>query len=250
MLHPEFSLIIPCYYEEQRLPGSLQTVRAFLKEIERPAEVLVVVEKSADRTLDYARQAVGDWPACRVIDNGVQRGKGFAVRTGMRAAEGNIIFFMDADLSTPIETALTFLQYFAEHPQVDVLIGNRKHQQSHITKRQNPLRQKMGEIFNGLVQRLALPGLRDTQCGFKAFRRTAAKEIFARQTLDGFSFDVEVLVLARSLGFQIVDLPVEWRDSPRSRVSIVRDSARMLRDVLRIPKLVRRNLQQSGPRGH
>lgn len=245
MLNPEFSFVIPAYNEEQRLPGSLRTIRKFLEKTERRAEVIVVVEKSEDQTLSSARRTASGWPACRVIDNMIHRGKGFAVRTGMGVAKGDIIFYMDADLSTPVETTLTFLRHFEAHPEIDLLIGNRKHPQSQIVKRQSRLRQSMGETFNAVVQRIAIPSLRDTQCGFKAFRHPAAAEIFARQTLDGFSFDVEVLVLARSLGFTVVDLPVEWRDSPRSRVNIIRDSGRMLRDVLRIPRLVKRNLRRA-----
>ncbi len=246
MPDPDFSFVIPAYNEEQRLPASLHVIRTFLASAQGAGEVIVVVEKSQDQTLAAARQAAAGWPACRVIDNVVHRGKGFAVRSGMHAAGGKIIFYMDADLSTPVETAVTFLRHFDVHPEIDVLVGNRKHQQSRIVKRQSRLRQRMGETFNGIVQRVAVPGLRDTQCGFKAFRCTAASAIFAQQTLDGFSFDVEVLVLARALGFHVTDLPVEWRDSPRSRVSIIRDSARMLRDVIHIPKIVKRTLQQAG----
>lgn len=245
MLPPTFSLVIPAYNEETRLPASLHKIRAFLKELARPGEVLVIVEKSEDQTLERSRQAARGWPECRVLDNVVQRGKGFAVRTGMKAAQGKIIFYMDADLSTPIETVLPFLDHFAEHPELDVLIGNRKHRQSHIVLSQSRMRQYMGETFNAIVQGLAVRGLRDTQCGFKAFRRPAADAIFSRQTLDGFSFDVEVLLLAQSLGFRVADLPVEWRDSPRSKVNIVRDSVRMLRDVLQIPRIVKRSLRQT-----
>jgi len=117
---------------------------------------------------------------------------------------------------------------------LDVLVGNRQHARSRITRRQSALRESMGKVFNRILQSLALVALRDTQCGFKAFRRDACREIFARQTIDGFAFDVEVLLLAERLGFRVEDWPVEWINSPESKVNIVADSLRMLRDAWRV----------------
>ncbi len=147
---------------------------------------------------------------------------------------------MDVDLSVGSEEINVFLDHFRAHPEVDVLLGNRQHPASRIEKRQGALRQKMGQIFNTLLRSLAPLEFRDTQCGFKAFRRAQAREIFALQTIDGFAFDVEVLLLAQALGYAICDLPVRWVNSPESKVNIIRDSLRMLRDAFTIQRRVKR----------
>lgn len=145
---------------------------------------------------------------------------------------------MDADLSVPVVEINAFLAHFDSHPEIDVLLGNRQHARSRIVRRQSALREGMGKSFNRLLQAAGLASLHDTQCGFKAFRRAAAQAIFSRQTLNGFAFDVEVLLLAERLGYQIADLPVEWRNSADSRVRLVRDSLAMLRDLLRVRRIV------------
>ena len=209
-------------------------------------EVVVVVEKSEDGTLDLAKAGVERQPYFRVLDPGCHRGKGFAVRRGMLDATGKIVIFMDADLSVPLEEVTAFLDYFAAHPEADVLAGSRKHSASRIIKRQSWMRQRMGETFNWMLQRVAGIRIRDTQCGFKAFRRAAAQAVFSRQQLDGFAFDVEVLLLAEYLGFHAVELPVQWINSPDSKVRIVRDSLRMLCDAIRVRGTVRRRLAKEG----
>jgi dolichyl-phosphate beta-glucosyltransferase len=146
---------------------------------------------------------------------------------------------MDADLSVPLRDVDVFVDYFRTHPEVDVLLGNRQHPESRITIQQSWLRRRMGQTFNLILRQLALAGVQDTQCGFKAFRRAAAAAIFTRQQVDGFAFDVEVLLLARKLGLKIVDLPVEWRNSPESKVHMIRDSVRMLVDAFRIRRKLR-----------
>lgn len=197
-----------------------------------------MVEPGTDGTREIAAEAAARQPNFRMVTYERQRGKGFAVRTGVREAKGALVFYMDCDLSVPLHEVAAFVRYFAEHPEADVLLGNRQHSRSNITVRQSWLRQKMGQTFNAILRRLTLAGVHDTQCGFKAFRRTAAEAIFARQHLDGFAFDVEVLLLARELGLRVADLPVEWRNSPESKVRLVRDSLQMLRDTL----LIRREL--------
>jgi dolichyl-phosphate beta-glucosyltransferase len=247
---PRLSIVIPAYNEAHRLPASLGKVVEFCGGLAFPHEILVVVEKSTDGTLELAMRAVSKQANFHVIDNQVQRGKGYAVRSGMLRARGAHVFYMDADLSVPLPEILKFLDYFVRNPPVDVLIGNRKHAQSEIVVRQNVLRRKMGECFNGILQALTRIELRDTQCGFKAFRRDAAREIFTRQKLDGFAFDVEVLLLAERLGFKCADLPVQWINSPESKVSIVRDSLKMLLDTLRVRRLVARTLRESPQKNH
>jgi dolichyl-phosphate beta-glucosyltransferase len=211
----------------------------FFRGFTRAYEVLIVVEQSTDGTLEIATKQVAQQAHFQVIDNGPKCGKGHAVRAGMRRARGEFVFYMDADLSVPLAEIAPFLRRFEEASGLDVLIGNRQHAMSRITRRQSPLREGMGKIFNRVLQSLALVEFRDTQCGFKAFRQAACREIFARQTVDGFAFDVEVLLLAERLGLTVEDLPVEWINSPESKVEIVADSMRMLRDTWRIRRRLR-----------
>ncbi len=240
----DFSIVIPAYNEAGRLPGNIGKVAAYCQALSPRWEGLAMIEQSADGTLEETRAAAAGCAAMEVIDNGPQRGKGHAVRCGMLRARGDIVFFMDADLSTPLESIGRFLEYFAAHPEVDVLIGNRRHPRSHIARPQGLLRRVLGGVFSALVRRIALPGASaDTQCGFKAFRREAAREIFRRQQLDGFSFDVEALILARALGLRVIDLPVEWSDADATRLHVWTDGWKMLRDVWRVRRVVADSLR-------
>ena len=241
---PDLSLVIPAFREVNRLPPNLPRVAEYCDRLGLPGgyEVLVVIERSDDGTLEKAREIAAPFPAINVIDNLTQRGKGYAVRSGMHRSRGQLVFFTDADLSTPLEEIGRFLAYFHTHPEVDVLIGNRRHAHSHIGRAQGPIRRNLGTIFSKLVRNRVLPGAwTDTQCGFKAFRAGAAREIFARQQIDGFSFDVEVLALAVGLGLRVEDLPVEWYDADATRVRLWRDGWAMLRDLWRVRALVKRN---------
>jgi dolichyl-phosphate beta-glucosyltransferase len=241
------SIVIPAFNEAARLPPNLRRVAEYCERLDLAAyglpeaayEVLVIVERSSDRTLEESRAAAAALEHIEVIDNQVQRGKGYAVRTGMLRARGELVFFMDADLSTPLQEVEHFLHYFAAHPGVDILIGNRRHPGSHVRRPQGWLRRALSEVFSSLVRRQGLPVVwRDTQCGFKAFRQRAAREIFSRQQLDGFSFDVEVLALAAALHLEVMDLPVDWFDQDATHVRVLRDGWRMLRDLRRVRKLV------------
>jgi len=242
---PDVSLIIPAFNEAARLPQSLRKIVEFTGGNAFSCEVLVVVEKSTDGTLELAREIGAKQANFKIVDNEIQLGKGHAVRSGMRVATGKIQFYMDADLSVPLEDMLFFLDYFRTHPEVDVVIGNRQHKDSKILVKQPPLREKMGKAFNRIIQSLSLLDVRDTQCGFKAFRKKASHAIFYRQRLDGFAFDVEVLLLAKALGFTIVDLPVHWVNSPDSKVNIVRDSLQMFLDTVRVRRLVERTARET-----
>ena len=240
---PYLSIIIPAYNEARRLPESLRELLQFCRSLTFDYEVLLVVEKSSDSTLELARHGSAGQEKFRVIDNRVHRGKGHAVRTGMLQARGTYRFYMDADLSTSLHEIPAFLDYFESHPEVDVLIGNRQHPRSHIFKSQSWLREKMGQSFNAILLRMLPVKFADTQCGFKAFRKEAAQAIFSRQTVDGFAFDVELLLLADHLGYHTADLPVRWINSPDSKVHIVADSFRMFLDAVSI----RRRINQTPP---
>jgi glycosyltransferase involved in cell wall biosynthesis len=242
---PQVSIIVPAYNEAARLPDSLRRLGEYVGASSRCArsfEVLVIVEQSKDGTLESARKATAKQARFRVIDNRVHRGKGYAVRSGMRQARGAVAFYMDADLSVPLEEIDEFLAFFDAHPEEDVLIGSRQHPASRIERRQGLIRQTMGRTFNRILRCLSPLPFRDTQCGFKAFRREAARQIFALQTIDGFAFDVEVILLAQGLGCRIRELPVRWLNSTESKVRIVRDSLRMLMDVVIIRRRTARAL--------
>jgi len=251
---PQLSIIVPAYNEARRLPQSIAALRDFFGASSWSSgsfEVLIVVEHSTDGTLELARQATAEQANFHILDNQVHRGKGCAIRSGVRQARGAIIFYMDADLSVPLEEIPAFLAHFQANPGDDVLLGSRQHALSRIERRQNLLRQSMGKTFNRILRTLSLIPFRDTQCGFKAFRRAAAQEIFALQTIDGFAFDVEVILLAQALGYRIAELPVRWLNSPESKVHILRDSSRMLLDALTIRTRVCRTIsakRQAAPK--
>lgn len=244
MSRPALSLVLPAYNEERRLPRSLRDIQSFFGKFpEGSLEVLAIVEKSSDRTLELARAAVEGDARFQIVDNLVHRGKGFAVKSGMLRAQGEIVFFMDADLSTPLSEVLNFLGYFSENPAADVLIGSRRDPNSEILKRQNLFRQQLGRAFNYFVKAFGVRGIKDTQCGFKAFRRSAAQEIFSRLTIDGFAFDVEALMLAQEMNYKIEIRPVVWINSPDSKVRVLIDPLKMLWDLIRIRYRVRRSLR-------
>jgi glycosyltransferase involved in cell wall biosynthesis len=238
---PRFSLVIPAYNEARRLPETLDRIEAFCMSSDASWESVVVVEKSRDQTAQIAAATAARQANFRAIINPAHRGKGFAVKTGMLAARGAIRFYMDADLSVPLPFIGEFLRYLDAHPEVAGLAGNRQHPASVIRVSQSLLRRSMGKLFNRILRAiLRLPvAFADTQCGFKAFRADAAEAIFSRVETDGFAFDVEALLLARGLGYRIDDHPVEWNNSPESKVRIVRDSLRMLEEAAAIRSRMR-----------
>lgn len=230
----DVSIVIPAYGEERRIGAAVRAICDLKKKFPRLVDVVVVVEPSGDRTAEVARAAaVGD-AMVRVIECAVHRGKGCAVRTGMLEARGDIVFFMDADLSVPLSYVAPFVDYLEENPRTDVVIGDRRHAGSKITRRQNFLREKAGRGFNLVVRLLGLSASKDTQCGFKAFRHKAAREIFARARIDGFAFDTEVLVIARRLGLRVDDLPVEWMNDDETKFRCWADGWRSVVDLLRV----------------
>jgi dolichyl-phosphate beta-glucosyltransferase len=233
----DVSIVIPAFAEAARIGRAVRAVRGWGNAFPRWRELIVVVEPSGDETAEVARQAAEGDARVRVIENPVHRGKGFAVRTGMLAAAGELIFFMDADLSVPLSYIVPFVEHLDAHPETAVAIGNRRHPLSQVTKRQQMWREKAGRGFNHVLRGLGLHQSLDTQCGFKAFRRSAAREVFRRATVDGFAFDAEVLVLAREMGWLVDDLPVEWINDPETKFRPLRDGWRSLADLWRIRRL-------------
>jgi dolichyl-phosphate beta-glucosyltransferase len=236
---PLLTLVIPAFNEAARLPKSLVELQKHSSSWDFPYEVVVVVEPSSDHTLELANAAAKDFPELKVIGNSVHRGKGFAVRTGMLAGQGEMLFFTDSDLSTPLKDLDRAVALFRAQPEIDLIVGSRKHPDSQILQHQSPMRELMGNTFNRIVRALAGFKFLDTQCGFKGFRAEAAREIFERARIDGFSFDVEVLLLAEAMDFTVMEVPVHWSNSPESKVNVVGDSLRMLGDLVRVRKIVR-----------
>ncbi len=228
---PELSIVIPAFNEERRLPETLRRVRAYLEARRADAEVIVVDDGSRDATAALVEARRGEFPGLRLVSNGVNRGKGYSVRHGMREARGRIVLFTDADLSAPIEEADKLLAAMRDH---EVAIGSRGVDRSLIEVHQSPLRELAGMVFNFLVR--AITGLRfvDTQCGFKAFLREPSRIIFEQQRIERFGFDPEILFLAKRHGLRAVEIPVRWAHDPQTRVSMVRDSLRMFGEVLSI----------------
>jgi dolichyl-phosphate beta-glucosyltransferase len=208
---PALSVVVPAYNEAARLPPTLERVRAYLDGAGTDYEIVVVDDGSADATSEVARAH-----GATVVRNERNRGKGHAVRRGMLLARGRRRLMTDADLSTPIEELPRLLAPL--DAGYDIAIASRALPGSNIEVRQPAYREGMGRVFNLCVRLLAVPGLHDTQCGFKAFTAEAAERSFEPARLDGFSFDVETLFIARRLGLRIAEVPVTWRNDAATRV--------------------------------
>ncbi len=230
MSRPLLSIIIPAHNEAERLPPSLEKIDAFLNSQAYEAEVLVVENGSSDETLSVAQSYLKQIPSLRVFQEKA-RGKGLAVRRGMLEAAGEYRFQCDADLSMPIEQINRFIP--PQLAAVDVAIGSRE--VPGAQRYDEPVyRHWIGRIFNAMVRWMVLPGLQDTQCGFKCFRAEVAEAVFPLQTLGGMSFDAEVLFIARKMGFNIQEIPIDWFFNSDSRVRLVQDSMRMAFDLITI----------------
>lgn len=230
MTTPLLSIVIPAYNEESRLPETLERIQRFLETQSYAAEVVVVENGSCDRTLEIARDFAANHAGFLAMHE-ERRGKGRAVRSGMLAASGEYRFICDADLSMPIEQVNRFLP--PQQGCIDIAIASREAPGA-VRYNEPAYRHLTGRVFNTLVRWLALPGLQDTQCGFKCFRDEVVKDVFPRQTIDGWTFDVEVLYIARQRGYNICEIPIDWYFNPESKVRVLHDSWRMFKDLLRI----------------
>ncbi len=228
---PFLSVVIPAYNEADRIGATLARVCSYLADQPYSHDVTVVDDGSSDRTARIAGEA-GAGGAVTVLSYTPNRGKGHAVRYGMLRATGQYVLFSDADLATPIEELEHLLE--AVMHGADVAIGSRDVPGARLERRQSALRELGGKLFNRCVQAVAVPGIRDTQCGFKLFTAAASSAVFSLCTIDNFSFDVEVLYLARRLGYQIAEVPIRWRHQEGSKVRLWRDAPRMLRTLIRI----------------
>jgi len=236
------SVVIPAYNEAQRLPRTLVRLREWLGDVHPRHEIVIVDDGSSDGTADAARDAGGEGVV--ILRHEPNRGKGYAVRRGMLAATGDRRLMTDADLSTPIEELPRLMEELDRG--ADVAIGSRAIEGARVEIHQPFYREAMGRLFNRLVQLLLLPGLQDTQCGFKLFSARAAEEAFRASRLDGFSFDVEALYVTRRRGGRIAEVPVVWRNDAASRVSLGGGGTAFL-DLVRIRLLAWGGAY--GPRG-
>ncbi len=226
------SVVIPCYNEEQRLPRTIEQVERFLDERKADYELILVDDGSADGTRQVMDAAAERRASVRIEALPHNRGKGRALAVGVEAARGDEILVTDADLSTPIEE-LDKLQA-ALNGGAGVAIASRGLRASRVEVSQPIYRVLMGKGFNLIVQAVLLPGIWDTQCGFKLFRGDVAHRVFTHLTTDGFGYDPEVLYRARKQGVKIAEVPVVWRNSAPTKVSPIKSSLDMLKHVVRL----------------
>lgn len=239
------SVVIPAYNEQERIADSLYRVKEYLRAQPYRSEIIVVDDGSADlttevvKTIDIYGQEIHEQAPGELMENIKNVGKGFSIARGLLKARGEIVLFSDADLSTPIEELEKLLPFFDEG--YSVVIGSRKAPDA-IVAPKPLLRRMMSRVLNAFVQVLTVPGIRDTQCGFKAYRRESAHRLALLQRIYGFAFDMEHLYIARRLGLQIKEVGVRWTHADGSKVHPVRDSYRMFRDMLKI-RLYHRKLR-------
>ncbi|MFQ5480669.1 MAG: dolichyl-phosphate beta-glucosyltransferase [Thermodesulfobacteriota bacterium] len=230
----EISIVIPAFNEESVIGETITEVSEYLENRGLDYELIVVSDGSTDRTLEIAQRFCEGNNRVKVLKNDRRMGKGFAVKKGVLAATGAVIAFTDADLSYPIEEVEKPLKLISEK-ETDAAIGSRTVRGADIEVATSPLRKLMSLVFNFFVRIIAIPGIGDTQCGFKAFSHDAARDIFTRQTLAGFSFDVEIIYIAKKLGYRVMEFPIHLaRDSRASSINPVSDSLGMFIDILRI----------------
>jgi dolichyl-phosphate beta-glucosyltransferase len=225
----DLSVVVPCFNEEHRLPGALEVAQRYLEPSGRSFELILVDDGSTDQTRRIIRHAQEAQPYVRSVGLTPNRGKGRAVTEGMLSSCGRLVLVSDVDFSAPIQE-LAKLEDAIDRG-ADVAIGSRAKRGAREVDQ--PLHRRiMGKSFNLIVQSLLLPGIWDTQCGFKLLRGEVARELASSLRIEGFAYDVELLYLANLAGYQVFEIPVRWINSDTTRVSALRDSSRMLRDVM------------------
>jgi len=236
------SVVIPAYNEANRLPPYLESVAAYLTRRGITHEILVIDDGSNDDTVQVVKQCAAAHPSVRLIRLPRNTGKGAAVRTGMQAARGTLRLFTDADGATPIQE-LERLEV-AIMNGADLAIGSRPlaSRDARYTVKARPHRALMGSLFSRIVRWLGIRDICDTQCGFKLFRDAAAAALFSVCRIDGYGFDLELIYIAQRRGYRIVEVPINWADQPGSKVQVVRDGFRMLREMLAVRCNERRGL--------
>lgn len=226
---PKYSIVIPAYNERARIIATLESVVRTVRAEGWNAEVIVVNDGSSDETADLVLAFAEKAPEVRLMRNPRNCGKGYSVRSGLLHAQGEIVMFTDADLSAPIDEASRLFE--AIEQGADIAIGSRWLETSRQTHRQPLYRQFFGRCFNALTRMVMRLPFADTQCGFKAFTRSAAQTVFQLQTIERWGFDPEILFIARKRHFHIVEVPVSWAHDARTRISYLRDGLQMLKEL-------------------
>ena len=232
MAELQYSIVIPAYNEQARIGATLKGVLDCVARRNWAAEVLVVNDGSSDKTAQIVRSVAASHPEVRLIENSRNRGKGYSVRNGILQARAPIVMFTDADLSSPMEEAELLFSALADG--ADVAIGSRWLERKRQTIRQPLYRRFFGRCFNGCTRLVMGLPFADTQCGFKAFRREAAQEIFTRQRIERWGFDPELLFIALRHGLRVREVPVTWGHDERSRIGYLRDGMQMMQEIARI----------------
>ncbi len=233
------SIIIPAYKEQKRIHKILDAILELQDKVDYNIETIVVLDGSPDKTIESAEKYHGRIRHLKIIDRKKNKGKGYTVKEGILAAIGQWILFADADNSTPIGQVKKLLE---RANGCQVIIGSRYTEEGKLAKPQPFYRVWGSRFLNKIIQVFAVPGIRDTQCGFKLFENKAAKEIFSHQTFDRWSFDIEILAIARHLGYKILEVGITWYDDPHSQVNPIKDGMRMVRDAWQVRKNMRMKL--------
>jgi dolichyl-phosphate beta-glucosyltransferase len=222
------SVIIPAYNEEHRIKETLNKIINHLNKKKYNYEIIIVDDGSKDKTISIIQNIKNK--KIRILKNEINKGKGYSIKRGVLNATRDLILFSDADLSTPIEE----LDHFIKYLDYDIIIGSRALKESNIIIHQPFYREYSGKIFNLFVKLFTVRGIKDTQCGFKLFKKDIAYNIFKKQTIDRFGFDVEILYIANKYNYKIKELPVHWLNDTKSKVSLFKDSIRMFLDLIKI----------------
>ena len=227
-----YSIIIPAYDEGERITATLDKVLAYIAEQKWQCEVIVVNDGSRDATADIVCGYAQTHPVVRLLENPGNRGKGYSVRNGVMNSQGDVLLFSDADLSSPIYEAPKLFREIAAG--ADIAIGSRWLNRETQTVRQPLYRQAAGRVGNLLLRILLGLRYKDTQCGFKAFTRAAAMQVFPRQTIERWGFDFELLYLAKRIGLKVVEIPVEWADDRRTKINPLKDAVKTFGELLKV----------------
>lgn len=225
------SVIIPAYNEEKIIINTLKKIDNYLKKKKYIYEIIVVDDASKDGTFQLIEKLRTKNNKIKILKNKTNKGKGYSVKRGVLNAKFDLVLFSDSDLATPVEMLERMLKYTKDY---DIIIASRNLRDSIIKVKQPWYRVLAGKIFPLLVRMIVLKGIKDTQCGFKMFKKSAVKNIFPLQTFERWCFDVEILFIAKKLGFKIKEVPVVWVDRRESKMNLIRDSFKMLMDLFRI----------------
>ncbi|MCX8082120.1 MAG: glycosyltransferase family 2 protein [bacterium] len=228
----DISIVIPAYNEERRLGNTLKEVHTYFRNLGLNFEIIVVDDGSKDGTVNVVKQFSIEHPEVKLRCHLKNKGKGAAVKTGVLSAEGKIILFTDADLSTPIQEFVKLKQ--AIDNGYDIAIGSRGIAGAKVKIKQNIIRRLIGILGGYIIKIIISNKFADTQCGFKMFKNACGKKLFNELKVSGFAFDVEVLYKAIKRGYQVKEIPVEWLNSPESKVNVLKDPLRFLKDIIRI----------------